>query len=184
MKIYKCEYKINENTNIKLLQITASGPTGPSTHKHIITDFKLTEVVIRKQFLFPFPRLLNGTVISGTQFFGSNISLELQISLKHMELSNPREKWFELVHLQLHYSALQILSLHCKFLQCSKCVLCTAKGIKDVQQGQIQNSEFKIQIKLIWRFIVFKINYLVLIFHKQTFGHIQSVKCPFKTQRF
>ena len=92
MKIYKCEYKINENTNIKLLQITASGPTGPSTHKHIITDFKLTEVVIRKQFLFPFPRLLNGTVISGTQFFGSNISFELQISLKHMELSNPREE--------------------------------------------------------------------------------------------
>ena len=92
MKIYKCEYKINENTNIKLLQITASGPTGPSTHKYIITDFKLTEVVIRKQFLFPFARLLNGTVISGTQFFGSNISFELQISLKHMELSNPREK--------------------------------------------------------------------------------------------
>ena len=101
------------------------------------SDSNLHEIFIVEQLnYFPFERLLNGTVFSGTPFFGSNIPFELQISLEHMELSNPWEKRYPLMH-----------HVHCRTANfASFCIaLCVfyalLKGVKYVQQGQTQNSK-------------------------------------------
>ena len=108
------------------------------TRKNNQSDSKLPEIFIVEQLnssSFPFGRPLNGTVFSGTQFFGSNISFELQISLEHMELSNPREKQFSLVH--VHCRTVNFASF-CIALRVFYALL---KGVKYVQQGQTQNSK-------------------------------------------
>ena len=131
------------------------------TRKNNQSDSKLPEIFIVEQLnssSFPFGRPLNGTVFSGTQFFGSNISFELQISLEHMELPNPLEKRFP-----LQCTDAQRTLPHCKFwkfLHWPKCVLCTAKGGKICSARA--NSEFKIQ---------FNLN----VFAMTTFGHVQRV---------